>query len=195
MSEREPMAGRETRSETIADVQRASRQREEEIERLIVAYRTIESESAIASDQLWREFPNESEERTSAWKSRCLPLIEKRKAAALAVASSLSRHYKAQDAAAAPVSDETYSVTLMFPTCKGGVSMQEIRVNGYDTVGTLISNVRGAISMEGVHNFGFDTDAMTRVGELEYAIRGNNDFYFSGKCWIDNSGHIVREIR
>lgn len=189
------MAGRERPRETVADVQRASRQREEEIERLLSSYREIESAYRTESDRFDREHPVASEERTAAFTTRLIPLIEKRKAVETALGAALVRHYRAQDAADAPVADGTYSVTVMFPVRTGDVSMQEFRVRGYDTVGTLLSNVRGTISMEGVHNFGFDTDPLTRVGEVEYSVKDDAGFYFSGKCWINNSGHIVREIR
>lgn len=195
MSERDPMAGRERPRESVADVQRASRQREQEIERLLSSYREIETEYRAESDRLDREHAGASEARTAAFAARLVPLIDKRRAVETALGAALARHYREQDAAEAPVADGTYAVSVMFPVRKGGVSMEELRVRGYDTVGALLSNVRGTISMEGLHNFGFDTDPLTRVGEVEYAVKDDAGFYFAGKCWVDNSGHIVRTIR
>lgn len=142
------------------------------------------------------------DQQPTAWTEKFYPPIAPLRAAWIGAKGvlrhGLEEHYRLLEAEAAviPVPEGKYTAEVVF-SARGELKTctMPLRTWEDETLAELLGNIRGMISMEGLHNFGYAPDNGLGFDEVVFSVHSDRHFDLTGSCWVDRSGHIVKTLR
>jgi hypothetical protein len=144
------------------------------------------------------------QQRQKIWAEKILPQIlparEQAFKAAEELNQALQKYYRSVEKTDhVPVAPGTYRATIIVPiqhqhiTDFTEVTLEHIRHRG-ENLQDLLQAFRSDVSMTGLHNTPHFFPGLIRIAELDFSIdnAATKETVFTGKCWIDNKGHIAK---